>query len=387
MVKKIKPRILVAPDSSFFLFGPRGTGKTTWLKHVYPDAYRIDLLDESLYQSYLAQVGLFAQELNRLSPGSLVVVDEIQRIPALLNEVHRFMEDRELRFVLCGSSARKLKKAGTNLLAGRALRRMMHPFVPQELGAEFQLEDILRWGSLPVVLASSDRKGALQAYVQMYLKEEIQAEALVRNLPAFARFLPVAALFHGQVLNAASLARDAGVSRTTVLGYLEILEDTLVAFQLPALQARLRVRERKMPKLYWVDAGLPRTLKRQFATPSPEERGALFEGWVASLLRAYRDYRDLFDEFFYWSAAGPSGVEVDFILIRGNEKVAIEVKSGGAISNKHLGGLRAVGQLPGMGRRILLHTGIRDRRTDDDIDILTLPTFLELLESGTLFDG
>lgn len=249
---------------SFFLFGPRGTGKTTWVRQVFPEAYRIDLLDEALYQSYLADIGLFAQQLRAVPRESWVVVDEVQRIPTLLNEVHRFMEERNLRFVLCGSSARKLKQSGTNLLAGRALRKFMHPFLPEELGERFDVEETLCWGSLPVIWAAPDKKGALEAYVTMYLKEEIKAEAIVRNLPAFARFFPLAALFHGQVLNISGLSRDAGVSRTTVTGYLEVLEDTLLAFRLPAYPAGLPVREKKHPKLYWADPGLVRPFKNRW---------------------------------------------------------------------------------------------------------------------------
>jgi len=296
------------------------------------------------------------------------------------------MEERGMRFILCGSSARKLKQAGTNLLAGRAVRRFMHPFVPEELGDDFSLDDVLRWGSLPVIWAASDKKGALEAYGHMYLKEEIKAEALVRNLPGFARFLPVAALFHGQVLNVSSLARDAGVARGTVSGYLEIIEDTMLAYRLPAFQARLRVRERKHPKLYWADPGLPRALKKQWAVPGPEEKGSLFEGWVASLLRAYRDYRDLFDDWYYWSPSKPSRVEVDFLLARSDRFVAIETKSTATFSRQSLKGLRAIAELPKVCRRILLYPGEHDRTTADGIQILSLPAFLELIESDRLFE-
>jgi len=174
-------------------------------------------------------------------------VDEIQRLPNLLNEVHRFIEEKRLRFVLCGSSARKLKRAGVNLLAGRVLRRFMHPFVPAELGKRFDLEKALRFGLLPVVWDSAEKEETLAAYTQMYLKEEIQAEALVRNLPGFARFLPLAALFNSQVINTTNIARESGVARTTVTGFLEILEETLLCFKVPAYEARLRVRERKLP--------------------------------------------------------------------------------------------------------------------------------------------
>jgi predicted AAA+ superfamily ATPase len=379
------PRILTPPKGSFFLFGPRGSGKSSWLRRAFPRAHTVNLLDEALYQSYLANVGLFAAELRALRPGALVVVDEVQRLPQLLNEVHRFMEERHLRFALCGSSARKLKQSGTNLLAGRAVRRSMHPFLPEELGDDFDLEVVLRWGCLPVVWSAADRRGALEAYVQMYLREEIQAEALVRNLPGFARFLPIAALFHGQALNAAGLARDAAVARTTALGYLGVLEDTLVAFTLPAFEAKLRVKERTHPKLYWCDPGLVRALKRQYGPPAAEERGALLEGWVAQLLRAHRDYRGLFDDWFYWAPSEGQRTEVDFLLRRGREMVAIEVKAGATFAESDARGLRAITGLKGLIRRILVYGGARRLRSKDGIDVLSLSAFVEEVEQGRVF--
>ncbi|MBW2735031.1 MAG: ATP-binding protein [Deltaproteobacteria bacterium] len=378
-------RLLEPPVQSFFLFGPRGTGKTTWLRHRFPEAPRFDLLDERLYQTYLADPGVFAGELRLFTPGTLVIVDEVQRLPSLLNEVHRFIEERQLRFVLCGSSARKLKQAGTNLLAGRALRRHMHPFVPAELGDDFDLDEALRWGTIPVVWGAPDRREALEAYVQTYLREEVQAEALVRNLPGFARFLPVAALFHGQVINISGLARDAGVARTTVAGYLEILEDTLLSFRLPAYQARLRVRERKHPKLYWTDAGLVRAAKKHLGVPSPEELGALFEGWVAALLRAYQDYQRAFDEWHYWAPTGGAATEVDFLLRRDEMLVAIEVKSGLTVPRSALKSLRAIGELPGVCRRIVVTRGGRAQQTADGIEILPVATLVSLLHDDQLF--
>jgi predicted AAA+ superfamily ATPase len=379
------PRILAAPKGSFFLFGPRGSGKSTWLRGAFPKALRIDLLDEALYQSYLADIGAFAAELRVLPPGSMVVVDEVQRLPALLNEVHRHIEDRRLRFVLCGSSARKLKTAGTNLLAGRAVRRYLHPFLPEELGEDFDLDEALRYGTLPVVWMAPDRGEALIAYTQLYLKEEIQAEALVRNLPGFARFLPVAALFHGAVINVSGLSRDAGAARTTVADYLEILEDTLLAFRLPAFEARLRVRERRHPKLYWADAGLPRAMKRQLGPPTAEERGHLFEGWVASVLRAYRDYRGLFEDWGYWAAGNGSALEVDFVLRRGKALVALEVRSGRKVFEADLRGLRAIAEVPQVVRRIVVCRGERRQKTADGIEILPVAAFLTQLEGQSLF--
>lgn len=221
------PRILKAPEKSFFLMGPRGSGKSTWLRAIFPDAHVINLLSEVTYQRLLANPALFADELRALPSERRVIIYEVQRLPGLLNEVHRFIEERRLRFVLCGSSARKLKRPDVNLLGGRALRRSMHPFVPEELGDLFDLEETLGFGSLPIVWDSTEKEETLAAYAQLYLKEEIQAEALVRNLPGFARFLPIAAIFHCQTINVTNIAREAGVARTTVAGYLDILEETL----------------------------------------------------------------------------------------------------------------------------------------------------------------
>ena len=341
-------RIFKAPEQSFFLLGPRGTGKSTWLRAPFPNAYVIDLLSEETYQRLLANPGHFASELRSVPTGRWVIVDEVQRLPNLLNEVHRFIEEKRLHFVLCGSSARKLKRAGVNLLAGRALHRSMHPFVPEELGGQFDLEEALQFGLLPIVWDSTAKGETLSAYAQLYLKEEIQAEALVRNLPGFARFLPLAALFHGRTVNVSNIAREAGVARTTAAGYLDILEETLLCFRLPAYEARLRVRERKLPKWYWCDPGLARVMKRTTAPPAPEERGALFEGMVAQLIRAYKDYRFICDDMYYWAPSGRSEIEVDFLLVRGANLIAVEAKSGDTFRDDWCKGLRAVAQLEGL---------------------------------------
>ena len=272
------PRIYRLPNGSFFLFGLRGVGKSTWIRSQLPDAHRFDLLDEGLYQELLADPAPFAGDLRRLDPGGWVVVDEVQRLPGLLNEVHRSIEERGLRFALLGSSARKLRAAGVNLLGGRALWREMFPLTPEELGEDFDLERTLQVGALPLVLDSDSPHETLRAYVQLYLREEIKGEALVRNLPGFARFLPVAGLFHGQLVNVSGIARDAGVARTTVEGYLGVLEDTLLVRRLPAYEARLRVRERKHPKLYWVDPGVARAAKGAHGPVAQEEAGASARG-------------------------------------------------------------------------------------------------------------
>jgi uncharacterized protein len=215
----------------------------------------------------------------------------------------------------------------------------------------------------------------------MFLREEIQAEALVRNLPGFARFLPVAGLFHGQVLNAAGLARDAGVARTTVHGYLEILQDTHLAVLLPPYEARLRVKERKHPKLYWTDAGIVRSIKQQFHPPTPEERGPLLEGWVAGLLRARQAYSGLYDRLYCWAPA-QGGLEVDFLLERSGEFVAVEVKAKPRPGPVDFAGVRAIQELRGLKRRVLVHLGARAFNTSDGIEALPALQFAEELAAG-----
>ncbi len=378
------PRILKAPEQSFFLMGPRGSGKSTWLRATFPDAHVIDLLAEDTYQRLLASPGLFADELRALTSVRWVIVDEVQRLPGLLNEVHRFIEEKRLRFVLCGSSARKLKRADVNLLAGRALRRSMHPFVPEELGAHFDLHETMRFGLLPIVWDSTEKSETLAAYAQLYLKEEIQAEALVRNLPGFARFLPLAALFHGQTVNVTNIAREAGVARTTVAGYLDILEETLLCFRLPAYEAKLRVRERKLPKWYWCDPGIVRAMKRATGGVAPEERGALFEGMVAQLLRAYKDYRGLCDDMYYWAPSGRSETKVDFLLVQGAELVAVEVKSGNTFAEGWCKGLRAIAQLEGLRRRIIVYPRGPVLRTKDGIEVIPFQHFADQLAGNSL---
>jgi predicted AAA+ superfamily ATPase len=379
------PRLLAPPRGSFFLYGVRGVGKSTWARSTFPDAHIIDLLDERRYQALLGDPALLALELGALPLGQAVVLDEIQRVPALLNEVHRAIEATRRRFVLLGSSARRLKTADTNLLAGRAVLRTMYPLVPAELGVDFDLARVLRFGSIPVVWSAGDPGSALDAYVQLYVREEIRLEALVRNLPAFLRFLPVAALFHGQVINIAGLARDASTARTTVEGYLAILQDTLVATVLPAFEAKLRVRERQHPKLYWVDPGLVRAAKRQLGPVAAEERGPLLEGFLLTILRAHNEISDVFDDVSYWAPAQARQTEVDFLLRRDRDFLAIEVKAQPRFSTPQLSGLRAIADLPRLRRRILVYLGDRRLRTEDGIDVWPLDRFTAAVADGSLW--
>ena len=262
----------------------------------------------------------------------------------------------------------------------------MHPFVPEELGARFVPEEALRYGLLPIVWNSTAKEETLAAYARLYLKEEIQAEALVRNLPGFARFLPLAALVHGQTVNVTNIAREAGVARTTVAGYLDILEATLLCFRLPGYEAKLRVRERKLPKWYWCDPGIVRAMKHAKGDLIAEEKGALFEGMVAQLLRAYKDYRGICEEMYYWASTGQPGTEVDFLLLRGSDLIAIEAKSGSTFNEGWCKGLRAVAKLKGLRRRIIVYPRGPILRTEDGIDVFPLQHFADLLSVNEIFD-
>jgi predicted AAA+ superfamily ATPase len=378
-------RLIKPPKGSFFLFGVRGVGKSTWARAQFPGAHVVDLLEEGRYQMLLANPGLLALELQDLAASRPVVLDEVQRAPSLLNEVHRAIESSRRRFVLLGSSARRLKTATTNLLAGRAAVATMYPFVPAELGQDFDLQRVLRFGSIPLVWQAEDPHATLDAYVQLYVREEIKAEALVRNLPGFLRFLPVAALFHGQVINVAGLARDAGTARKTVEGYIEILQDTLLATLLPAFEPRLRVRERRHPKLYWVDPGLVRAAKRHHGPVAAEERGALLEGWIFTVMRAHNKQANLFEEISYWAPLQARQTEVDFLLRRGGEYLAIEIKAQSRFSHSLVSGLQAIDELPKVVRRLLVYQGDQRLRTDDGIEVWPLGTFLHAVDNEKLW--
>lgn len=381
-------RSLVLPASaaeSFFLWGPRQTGKSTLLRGTYPDAHWLDLLKADEFRRYLGQPELLRQELSggRGRSPRQVVIDEVQKIPALLDEVHWLMENAGTQFALCGSSARKVKRGAANLLGGRAVRYELHGLTARELGSEFDLDRILNHGYLPRFYQSDNARRLLDAYVGDYLREEVAAEGLVRNLSAFSEFLNAAALGDGEIVNFSNIARECGVSSHTVRSHYEILEDTLLARWLPAYRKRPKRRVIGAPKFYFSDVGVVNRLARRGVLERGSELyGKAFENWVHHELVAYNSYADTDAVLAYWRLA--SGTEVDFIV--NDMQVAIEAKASPKVTNDHLKGLRQLRLDHGhLARRIVVSLDPRARRTEDGIDILPVATFVRELWEGFIF--
>ncbi len=324
-------RRLVPPDRSFLLLGPRGTGKTTWLRVRLPQARWYNLLLDRELLRLMRDPQLFRQEIEALPRGSWVVIDEIQKLPSLMNEIHDALttSPRRWRFALTGSSARRLRRDDVNLLAGRVVMRRMLPLTVVELGKAVAVDDLLRFGMLPMVRSArgaAARVDLLEAYVETYFAQEIRAEALVRSLETFTRFLEVAALANGQVTNTAALSRDAAVARPTIQGYFEVLTDTLLGHWLPAWRPRAKVKESQHPKFYLVDPGVVRALTRRLREPlDAAERGTLLETFVFHELRAQIAYSNCGGELSYYRT--PSRTEIDFIWTRAEHAIGIEVKA------------------------------------------------------------
>lgn len=335
----IKNRFFQDPKQSFFLFGPRGTGKSTWLHQHFTSGHFIDLLAPEVFRSFLARPERL-QEVLEGTNAETIIIDEVQKVPELLDVVHLLMEKKHgPRFVLTGSSARKLKRTGVDLLAGRAIVKTMHPFMAAETGDSFTLESALQIGMVPLVTESINPRETLNSYVAVYLREEVQAEGLVRNIGAFSRFLEAASFSHGSVLNIAAIARECRVQRKTVEGYLQILEDLLLSFRVPIFARRSKRILAAHPKWYYFDAGVFRSLRPSGPIDSPQEiDGAALEGLVAQHLQAWSAYRGT-GKLFYWRTK--SGVEVDFILYGEKEFYAIEVKNSTRVQGKMLRGLRS----------------------------------------------
>jgi predicted AAA+ superfamily ATPase len=375
------PRLLAPGRDHYFLLGPRGTGKTLWCRHQYPAALRIDLLNPAVLRQYAAQPEYLQEVLAANTDRKHVVIDEIQKLPVLLEMVHLLIERKGgHQFILTGSSARKLRREGVNLLGGRAVRRHMHPYVAVELGARFKLTTALRQGMLPVVWAADDPSAVLDAYNALYLHEEVQMEGLVRNIGAFARFLQAMSFAHGSVLNLTNVARESQVSRKTVEGYLEILEDLLLGFRLPVFTRRARRQLASHPKFYFFDAGVFRANRQTGPLDSTGEiDGAALEGLVAQHLHAWCDYSSGKHELHYWQTR--SRAEVDFVVYGESGLYAVEVKNSKHVQPADLTALKSFAEDYPQCRRYLLYRG-HDRINRDGVSCLPCEDFLLALEPG-----
>ncbi len=370
-------RIFKAPEESFFLFGPRGTGKSTWLRQTFPDALYIDLLDHEAYRTFLAR----PERLGELIAGSnqvrTVIVDEIQKVPTLLDEVHRQIErsrERRVQFILTGSSARKLKRTGTDLLAGRAVLKTLHPFLAAELGSRFDFARNLELGMLPLVLDSSDPSETLKSYISLYLREEVQAEGLVRNIGNFTRFLEAMSFSHASLLNTSETARECQVPRKMAEGFIEILEDLLLGFRVTVFSRRAKRQLVQHSKFYYMDTGVFRSLRPKGPLDSPEEIGGLcMEGLVAQHLRAWIAYSRAERTMHFWRTK--SGVEVDFVVYGEDTFFALEVKRSRNVSRKDVRPLLTFREDYPQAKTCLLYGG-KERLMIHDVLCLPCEDFL-----------
>ncbi len=373
-------RLASLPDHSFFLFGPRATGKTTWLRHHLGSAAWFNLLLEDDYLPLLASLRSFRERVEAEAQGTWIVVDEVQRLPGLLNEVHDLISRHGdgYRFALSGSSARKLRRLDVNLLAGRVIERAMFPLVARELGDAFDLDTALHFGTMPGIYPDERyRVEKLRTYVHTYLRQEIQQEALARDLGSFHRFLKVAALMHGQVVNQVAVSRDAAIARTTVQRFFETLVDTLVGCFVPAWRARAKVREHSKAKFYFFDPGVVRAIHGVADQPLTDaEAGPLLEGFILHELRAAIAYQGLGGEIFYWST--PGSKEIDFVWVKGSTRVAIEVKNSRTWRSQYANTLNEFLQQKRLTRGIVVYRG-RDQFRSGKVDGIPVEDFLPLL--------
>lgn len=365
----------VLSHKSVFLFGPRQCGKSSLLDHTLKDARVFDLLSSETFLNLSSNPKYLESCCTDDRP---VVIDEIQKLPGLLDEVHRLIERKGLRFVLTGSSARKLRQRGVNLLGGRARVKRLHPFSAVELGCEFNLDRAVNYGLLPSVWFSEEPDEDLADYVDEYLRQEIIAEGATRNLPAFSRFLEVAALSSGEQIDYTSIANDAKVPRTTVQEYFRILKETLLADEVPVWKQGIRRKTVETAKFYLFDTGVSRRLsRRQPVVPLTQEYGHLFEAWVQHELRSYLDCTTRDGMIEYWRTT--NGTEVDFVV----GSCAIEVKSGNRIAQGDLKGLKAIVDEGKFAHRVVVCRESTPRIVDG-IEILPYQDFINRLWSGDL---
>jgi predicted AAA+ superfamily ATPase len=359
--------------SSCFLMGPRQTGKTSLIRRLLPDVRFYDLLDSATYLALSRQPGRLAEEIGSFV--KRVVIDEIQRLPSLLNEVHRLIETQDVHFLLTGSSARKLRRGGINLLGGRARVKYLHPLTYRELGDRFDLYQAMERGLLPSIYFSDDPKADLQAYAGLYLQQEIMAEGATRNIPAFSRFLKIAAHSNGGIVNFTNIASDAQVARTTVYEYYEILKDALILRELPPWRRTVKRKPLASSKYYFFDVGIVSALQGRPFLPGTPEFGEAFETFLMHELACRSDYVSGAPLSFWRST---SGFEVDFII---GDHTAVEVKAKENVSPQDLKSLRALGEEKQFKRYLCVCLEPRSREVDG-IRILPFAEFLASLWAG-----
>lgn len=376
--KKLTLRLFAPPRGSFFLFGPRGTGKSTWINTAEPDALLIDLLHADNYRTYLTHPEHLREVVAGHKGPLLVAIDKVQKVPALLDEVHSLIEShKNVRFILSGSSTCKLKRAGVNLLAGRLKIAYMHPFIAAEKGTDFSLSSALKYGMIPLVYHSENPIETLNSYTHLYLTEEVKAEGLVRKAGDFARFLEALSFSHSSVLNISNVAGECNVERKTIERYITVLEDLLLAARLPVFTRRAKRKTVAHPKFYYFDAGVYRILRPTGPLDHPAEiDGAALEGLVFQHLRAWIDYSKNTYSLSYWRTHTKK--EVDFVIYGADAFYAIEVKNTQKLRPQDFKGLRAFYTEFPEATRILLYRG-REQLCRDGVYCIPCEKFLKNL--------
>lgn len=376
-MKSISRRFSPLTKQSYFLFGPRGVGKSRFLRLAHPEAIIIDLLNEKILTQYLSQPERLESLASAAKNNSVIIIDEVQKAPHLLSTVHRIIESDDfprIQFILTGSSSRKLKKEGVDLLAGRALVKNMFPFMASELKEKFSFAKTLKVGLIPLVWSSEDPEETLASYIGMYLKEEVKQEGLVRKIETFSRFLEVMCFSHAEIINLSNVSREANIKRSTLDGYLSILEDLLLGFRIQSFKVKNRKDTVKSEKFYYFDIGVFKSLcPSGFLENQAQFKGQALEGLVAQHLKAWISYRNKKENLFFWRTN--AGTEVDFVVYGPTTFTAIEVKSSTNIKPEHLRGLKSFAEDYPSAKKILVYCG-KDEFLIDNIKCIPIETFL-----------
>ena len=378
---EIKSRFFNDPGVNFFLFGPRGTGKSTWLKMQFKEALYIDLLSPDLFRLYSARPERLREIIEGNPDKKIVIIDEIQKVPVILDIIHQLIEEKkEIRFILTGSSSRKLKRTGIDLLAGRAILKTLHPFIASELGDTFNIENALQYGLIPLIANSKKPTESLKAYVSLYLSEEVKMEGLVRNIGDFSRFLEVISFSNASILNSSEIARECQVGRKAVEGYLSVLNDLMVAHTLPVFAKKAKRHLISHPKFYFFDTGVFKALRPSGPLDRPQEiEGSALETLVMQNLTAWNAYSENRYQIYFWRTR--AGNEVDFVIYGSDGIWAIEVKQSKDIRSKDLKGLKTFKEDYPEAHCILVYRG-HEKLKKGNISCIPCELFLKSLVPG-----